>query len=133
MESSYLNIDKTASLWLFFFLYKCIKLPFSSSTNAPVSLSEYSHKLSFIISPISIYQNSQTFYQNELVSDAVIKNILVIGEATRNIPEEISSRNHHIEWRKVAGMRDMMLHGYFSINYRIVWDVVKNKIPMLKE
>jgi uncharacterized protein with HEPN domain len=73
------------------------------------------------------------FLKNELVSDAVIKNILVIGEATKNIPEEIRIRNRHIEWRKMAGMRDMMIHGYFSINYRIVWDVVHNKIPVLKE
>ena len=73
------------------------------------------------------------FLENELVSDAVIKNILVIGEATKKVPEEIRSRNHHIEWRKMAGMRDMMIHGYFSINYRIVWDVVHNKIPILQE
>lgn len=73
------------------------------------------------------------FLENELVADAVIKNILVIGEATKNIPKEIRSRNQHIEWRKMAGMRDMMIHGYFSINYRIVWDVVHNKIPVLKE
>ncbi|MFS0647138.1 DUF86 domain-containing protein [Siminovitchia sp. 179-K 8D1 HS] len=73
------------------------------------------------------------FLDNDLVSDAVIKNILVIGEATKNIPEEIRKRNQHIEWRKMAGMRDMMIHGYFSINYRIVWDVVQNKIPVLKQ
>ncbi len=36
-----------------------------------------------------------------------------------------------IEWRKMAGMRDMMIHGYFSINYHILWDVVENKIPIL--
>lgn len=70
---------------------------------------------------------------NDLVSDAVIKNILVIGEATKNISDEIREANPHVEWRKMAGMRDMMIHGYFSINYRIVWDVVQNKIPALKK
>lgn len=73
------------------------------------------------------------FVGNDLVSDAVIKNILVSGEATKNIPNQIRMDNPQIEWRKMAGMRDMMIHGYFSINYRIVWDVVQNKIPTLKQ
>lgn len=72
------------------------------------------------------------FLDNELVSDAVIKNILVIGEAAKNIPDEVRKAYPDIEWRKMAGMRDMMIHGYFSINYRIVWDVVTEKIPLLK-
>ncbi|MTW87784.1 DUF86 domain-containing protein [Virgibacillus dakarensis] len=73
------------------------------------------------------------FLDNDLVFDAVIKNILVIGEATKNIPVEIRKMNPQVEWRKMAGMRDMMIHGYFSINYRIVWDVVQNKIPTLRQ
>jgi len=73
------------------------------------------------------------FIDNDLIADAVIKNILVIGEATINIPVEIRNMNPQVEWRKMAGMRDMMIHGYFSINYRIVWDVVQNKIPILRQ
>ncbi|WP_461201834.1 HepT-like ribonuclease domain-containing protein [Anoxybacillus sp. TBDG-1] len=73
------------------------------------------------------------FLDNDLISDAVIKNILVIGEAAKNIPDEMRQASPYIEWRKMAGMRDMMIHGYFPINYRIVWDVVRNKIPKLKQ
>ncbi|MBS4218318.1 DUF86 domain-containing protein [Bacillus sp. FJAT-49711] len=73
------------------------------------------------------------FIDNDLIADAVIKNILVIGEATKNIPVEIRKMNPQVEWRKMAGMRDMMIHGYFTINYRIVWDVVQNKIPILRQ
>ncbi|MFE4521891.1 DUF86 domain-containing protein [Cytobacillus firmus] len=68
------------------------------------------------------YTNGLTydeFLDNDLVSDAVIKNVLVIGEAVKKIPEETRETHPHIEWRKMAGMRDMMIHGYFSINYRI--------------
>ncbi|MCT2536743.1 DUF86 domain-containing protein [Aquibacillus koreensis] len=75
----------------------------------------------------------ESFIDNDLVFDAVIKNILVIGEATKNIPDHIRNDNPQIEWRKIARMRDMMIHGYFSINHRIVWDVVQNKIPILKK
>ncbi|MEI3614973.1 HepT-like ribonuclease domain-containing protein [Pseudogracilibacillus sp. SO30301A] len=54
------------------------------------------------------------FLDNDLISDAVIKNILVIGEAVKNVPEEIRKMNPHVEWRKMAGMRDVMIHGYFQ-------------------
>ncbi len=57
----------------------------------------------------------------------------MIGEAAKNIPDEMRQASPYIEWRKMAGMRDMMIHGYFPINYRIVWDVVRNKIPKLKQ
>ncbi|MEQ6377466.1 DUF86 domain-containing protein [Bacillaceae bacterium S4-13-56] len=87
-------------------------------------------------SKIQTYTNGLSydeFIDNEMVADAVIKNILVIGEAVKNIPDEIRKNNPQIEWRKMAGMRDMVIHGYFSINYRMVWDVVQNKIPVLKQ
>ena len=90
--------------------------------SATVKIEKFTKNLSF-----------DDFVDNELVSDAVIKNILVIGEASKNIPDEIRIANPEIEWRKMAGMRDMMIHGYFSINYRIVWDVVKHKIPTLTQ
>jgi uncharacterized protein with HEPN domain len=89
---------------------------------AAVKVEKYTQGLSF-----------DDFMDNDLISDAVIKNILVIGEATKNIPDEIRQKSSGIEWRKMAGMRDMMIHGYFSINYKIVWDVVQNKIPTLKK
>lgn len=56
------------------------------------------------------------FIENDLVADAVIKNILVIGEAAKHIPVEIKDTYPQIEWRKLAGMRDMLIHGYFTIN-----------------
>lgn len=83
---------------------------------AVVKIEKYSKGLSY-----------EDFCDNELVADAVIKNILVIGEASKNIPEEMRIMHPHIEWRKMTGMRDMMIHGYFSINYRIVWMLLRIK------
>ncbi|WP_339253010.1 DUF86 domain-containing protein [Sporosarcina sp. FSL W8-0480] len=74
----------------------------------------------------------ESFMDNDLVVDAVIKNILVIGEAVKNLPTPFRSTHSGIEWRKMAGMRDMLIHGYFSVNYQILWDVVKNKLPELR-
>ncbi|MBA7551108.1 hypothetical protein ES705_43643 [subsurface metagenome] len=57
----------------------------------------------------------------------------IIGEATKKISEEFKQKYPHVNWREMAGMRDVLIHGYFGINYNIVWDVVVNYIPPLLE
>jgi uncharacterized protein with HEPN domain len=64
---------------------------------------------------------------------AFARSIEIIGEAVKNLSEELVSKNNQIEWRKIAGMRDKLIHGYFSVNYRLVWDVAKNVIPKFKQ
>jgi uncharacterized protein with HEPN domain len=70
--------------------------------------------------------------EDELRSDAVIRNIETIGEATKNLPDEIQARMPGIEWRKIAGMRDILSHVYYRVDPDIVWDVVETKIPDLQ-
>ncbi|RMH00521.1 MAG: DUF86 domain-containing protein, partial [Chloroflexi bacterium] len=53
--------------------------------------------------------------------------------ATKQVPEDIRQKYPHIQWRAMAGMRDRLIHGYFGIDYDIVWDVVINKIPALQQ
>ncbi|WP_373470711.1 HepT-like ribonuclease domain-containing protein [Carnobacterium alterfunditum] len=55
-----------------------------------------------------------------------------IGEATKNIPENIRVKYPHIKWKGLTGMRDKIIHYYFGINYQIVWDTIKKDLPTLK-
>lgn len=64
--------------------------------------------------------------------DAVIRNLEVIGEAVKQVPDSIREKYPSIEWRKIAGLRDILIHKYFDVNLEIVWGVVQSNIPILK-
>ncbi len=65
--------------------------------------------------------------------DAVVRNLEIIGEATKKLPEEVRSGHPDIDWRKIAGLRDILIHEYFGIDNEIIWDIVTNKLPGLEE
>lgn len=71
--------------------------------------------------------------QDEKTYDAVVRNLEIIGEAAKHISQDIRKQLLGIEWRKIAGMRDMLAHAYFGIDNDILWDVVQNKVPDLAE
>jgi uncharacterized protein with HEPN domain len=71
--------------------------------------------------------------RDERTFDAVAHNLQIIGEATKNIPEEIRSQYPQVEWRKIAGLRDIIAHTYFSIDEEIIWDIIQNKLSILLE
>lgn len=73
----------------------------------------------------------QEFFSNALVYDATLRNIEIIGEAAKHIPDSIRAQLPKIEWRKIVGLRDVVIHAYFGLDDNIIWDVVKNKIPEL--
>lgn len=73
------------------------------------------------------------FLQDATLRRAFVRSIEVIGEAAKQVPEDLRARHSEIEWRAIAGMRDRLIHGYFGIDYEIVWDVVVNQVPKLAE
>ncbi len=72
------------------------------------------------------------FAQDERTFDAVVRNLEIIGEAIKNIPDDIRRRFPEIEWRKAAGLRDILAHEYFAVDSDVLWDVVKNKLQPLR-
>jgi uncharacterized protein with HEPN domain len=73
-----------------------------------------------------------TFIADELLKRASARSLEVIGEAVKNISSDFKKRHADIEWKKLAGLRDKIIHGYFGVNWDIVWDVIRNKLPKLK-
>lgn len=71
------------------------------------------------------------FLDNETLKRAVVRSLEVIGEATKKIPVDFKVKWSSIQWKNMAGMRDRLIHDYMGVNYSIVWDVFKNKIPEL--
>ncbi len=76
--------------------------------------------------------SKEDLIRNELVQDAVIRNLEVIGEAVKKIPDDIRSNYKDIPWKKIAGLRDILIHEYFGVNMNIVWDVIENKLQPLQ-
>ena len=71
------------------------------------------------------------FLDDETLKRAVVRSLEIIGEATKKIPADFKVKWNSIHWKNMAGMRDRLIHDYIGVNYSIVWDVLKNKIPEL--
>lgn len=86
---------------------------------------------SFIITVINKESTIADFLADETLKRASIRSLEIIGEATKKIPVDFKVKWNIIKWKNMAGMRDRLIHDYAGVNYKIVWDVVKNKIPEL--
>ena len=75
----------------------------------------------------------EEFIKNEMLKRACSRSLEIIGEAVRNLSPDFKKQYKEIEWKKISGLRDKMIHGYFGVNWDIIWDVIRNQIPRLKE
>jgi len=71
----------------------------------------------------------QDFLRDDKTYDAVIRNLEIIGEAAKNVPEEIQKRYEIVQWREMIALRNIVAHAYFGMNDDIIWDLVQNKVP----
>jgi uncharacterized protein with HEPN domain len=78
-------------------------------------------------------EGEEVFRRDLKTQDAVIRNLQVIGEAVKKVSAEMRAAHPEIPWRDTAGMRDRVVHDYFGISLDIVWDVVQNHVPPLRE
>jgi len=72
------------------------------------------------------------FNTNELVQDAIIRNIEIIGEASKKISNETKQTYYKIPWKEIAGMRDKLVHDYLGVDAIVVWKTIKEDIPTLQ-
>lgn len=86
-------------------------------------------KIRFFTTDLSL----QTFSSDVKTFDAVIRNLEIIGEAIKRVPEEIRSIYPDVEWKKIAGLRDILAHEYFGVDVEIIWDIIQNKLPVLEK
>lgn len=75
----------------------------------------------------------ERFLEDETLRRAFVRSLEIIGEAAKQVPEATRRRASDLDWRGMTGMRDRLIHGYFGVDYELVWDVVRRRVPELRE
>ena len=75
----------------------------------------------------------EAFFADRKTQDAVVRNLEIIGEATKRLSLNLKAAHPDIAWKPIAGMRDKLIHDYFGVNVQLVWEVVDRALPILSE
>ena len=101
-------------------------------------MKNYLEYLKHIIDEIEYLQNNSTdlefdkFTEDETLKRAFVRSIEIIGEAVTKIPADIKEKYKEVPWSEMAGTRNRLIHAYMTIDYEIIWDILKNEISNLK-
>jgi len=75
----------------------------------------------------------EIFKKDSKTIDAVVRNLEIVGEAVKQVPENVRIMHPNIDWKKIAGLRDILIHSYFGVDIEIIWSIIQNNLPELKE
>ncbi len=74
----------------------------------------------------------EAFQADDKTTSAVMRKLEIIGEATKQIPDEIRQNHPRVPWKEMAGMRDKLIHFYFGVDYQLVWRAIKERLPRIR-
>ena len=78
-------------------------------------------------------KDAAAFLADEQCEDACARNLEIIGEAASRLPEEFLSAHPEVDWRKIVGLRNRIVHGYFGVDFEIVWRIISVDLPLLRD
>lgn len=78
------------------------------------------------------FKNVEDFKKNEMAFYATMRALEIIGEAIKHIPDDMRTKHPQIPWRKISGMRDILIHAYFGVDINVVWKTIKESLPEVR-